>query len=206
MADFSKSDLFEFGGFRLDRRRRLLIAPDGEPASVNAKAFDVLAYFLQHPGQIIDRSTLLDTLWPDTVVEENNLSQAVVALRRVLGDGFIATVPSRGYQFVAEVRTVDEQVEGDIGEGHASARYPLDAREQIADGSAAPIPTVGGMQHEPRQTSTLLKILGARSAYLLAAAFVIVAVLSSRATLTTLRLAVRSADPRRVNRLEIVPA
>jgi TolB-like protein/DNA-binding winged helix-turn-helix (wHTH) protein len=99
-------DGLEFGGFRLDRRRRRLIDPNGTPLRVTAKAFDTLVYFLEHPGRVIDRSTLLDALWPDTIVEENNLSQAIAALRRVLGPGFIVTITGRGYQFVADVHDV----------------------------------------------------------------------------------------------------
>lgn len=95
--------IFEFGEFRLDTTRRLLTDIAGHRVELTAKAFDALVYFLEHPGVVIDRLTLLDTLWPDTVVEENNLNQTVAALRRALGDDYIETVPRRGYQFVAEV-------------------------------------------------------------------------------------------------------
>jgi TolB-like protein/DNA-binding winged helix-turn-helix (wHTH) protein len=97
---------FEFAGFRLNRGKWTLLNPDGAAVSLTPKAFDALVYFLEHPGQVIERSTLLDALWPNTVVEENSLSQIVAALRRTLGDGFIVTVPRRGYQFVADVRVV----------------------------------------------------------------------------------------------------
>lgn len=100
----ASSDRFEFDGLQLDRRRRSLTDVDGNEIDVTPKAFDALVYFLERPGQVLDRATLLDALWPDTVVEENNLSQAVAALRRALGEGFIVTVPRRGYQFVADVR------------------------------------------------------------------------------------------------------
>jgi TolB-like protein/DNA-binding winged helix-turn-helix (wHTH) protein len=105
-------EAFEFGGFRLDRRTRRLIDKSGAPLHVTAKAFDTLVYFLEHPGQVIERSTLLEALWPNTVVEENNLSQAVASLRRLLGDGFIVTVTGRGYQFVGDVRVVTDDREG----------------------------------------------------------------------------------------------
>jgi TolB-like protein/DNA-binding winged helix-turn-helix (wHTH) protein/tetratricopeptide (TPR) repeat protein len=104
--DSPTPNVFEFGGFRLDRRRRLLTDPAGQPVRATPKAFDTLVYFLEHPGVVIDRSVLLEAVWPKAVVEENNLSQAVAALRRVLGDGFIATVERQGYQFVADVRVV----------------------------------------------------------------------------------------------------
>jgi TolB-like protein/DNA-binding winged helix-turn-helix (wHTH) protein len=99
--------VFAFGGFQLDRRRRLLIDARGAPVHITAKAFDTLVYLLEHPGQVIDRAALLQALWPNTIVEENNLSQAVASLRRLLGDGFIVTVTGRGYQFVADVQAID---------------------------------------------------------------------------------------------------
>ena len=98
----AKPDSFEFGGFRLDRRRRLLYDTTGRPAHLTAKAFDLLVYFLEHPGEVIERETLIEALWPKTIVEDNNLNQVIAALRRVLGDGFIVTVTGRGYQFVVD--------------------------------------------------------------------------------------------------------
>jgi TolB-like protein/DNA-binding winged helix-turn-helix (wHTH) protein len=100
---------FEFVGFRLDAQRRTLADPHGQPVAITAKAFDALLYFVEHPGQVIERATLLDAVWPNAVVEENNLSQVVAALRRALGDGVIATVPRRGYQFVADVRIATDE-------------------------------------------------------------------------------------------------
>lgn len=104
------SQRFEFAGYRLDRSRRELIAPNGAVLSLPAKAFEALAYFLEHPGEIIERRRLLDEVWPSSVVEENNLSQAVAAIRRTLGDGFIVTIPRQGYQFVADVTALASDV------------------------------------------------------------------------------------------------
>lgn len=100
---------FEFGGFRLDAQRRTLADPHGQPVAINAKGFDALLYFVEHPGQVIERATLLSAVWPNVIVEENNLNQVVATLRRALGDGFIATVPRRGYQFVADVHGITDQ-------------------------------------------------------------------------------------------------
>jgi len=102
----STRPIFEFGGFTLDRARRTLRDADGRPVTVTAKAFDALVYLVEHRGELVERSALLDALWPNTVVEGNNLNQAVAALRRTLGDGFIATITGRGYQFVADVREI----------------------------------------------------------------------------------------------------
>ena len=105
MTSAQPQPVYAFGGFRLEPRSRSLRGPGG-PVAVTAKAFDALVYLVEHAGELVERARLIDVLWPKTVVEDNNLNQAVVALRRVLGDGFIATIPGRGYQFVAPVTTL----------------------------------------------------------------------------------------------------
>jgi len=101
-------------GFVIDTRRRLLLRREsGETVVLNAKAFDTLVYLAQHQGVVLDKDTLLAALWPGVVVEENSLAQNISALRQALGEThgenrYIATVPRRGYQFVAEVNTVAE--------------------------------------------------------------------------------------------------
>ena len=105
--------VFEFGDFRLDGRRRLLSHRDGAAVSLTAKAFDTLVYLVEHEGIVLHKDELMRALWADTVVEENNLNQNISILRRALGEHrgdhrYIATVPERGYQFVAKVRIVDE--------------------------------------------------------------------------------------------------
>jgi TolB-like protein/DNA-binding winged helix-turn-helix (wHTH) protein/tetratricopeptide (TPR) repeat protein len=98
--------VFEFGRFRLDRRQRSLMDDGGATVPLTGKAFDALAFLLEHAGQVVERDTLMDALWPDLVVEQNSLSQVVLALRRALGDGYIVTIKGRGYQFVAPVTAV----------------------------------------------------------------------------------------------------
>ena len=103
---------FEFGGFRLDAAQRRLFAPDGSPVDLPSRAFDLLLYMAERPGELLEKSSLLKGVWPSSVVEESNLSQAIFALRRALGDTtsehlFIVTIPGRGYQFVAPVRIVE---------------------------------------------------------------------------------------------------
>lgn len=106
----ANASLYEFGGFVLDPQRRLLSREGSEPVSITGKAFDALVHLVRRAGQVVTRNELTDVLWPDTVVEDNNLSQTISQVRKALGDTeeagpkFIATVPRRGYQFVAEVR------------------------------------------------------------------------------------------------------
>jgi TolB-like protein/DNA-binding winged helix-turn-helix (wHTH) protein len=103
--------LYEFGEFRLDGLRRVLSSRvDGQPLQVTGKIFDTLLFFVERSGQLLDKRTLMEALWPNVVVEENNLTQAIHTLRRVLGERpddhrFIVTVPGRGYRFVADVTT-----------------------------------------------------------------------------------------------------
>src|SRR5688572_30977871 len=110
----TSSPYLEIPGFVIDVRRRLLLRREtGEALALNAKAFDTLLYLAQHPGDVLDKDTLLTALWPGVVVEENSLAQNISALRHVLGEShgenrYIATVPRRGYQFVAVVGAVNE--------------------------------------------------------------------------------------------------
>ena len=107
--------VYEFADFRLlAAQRRLTARSDGRVIELTPKALDTLHFLVQHAGELLDKSTLIAAVWPNVVVEENNLNQVVSALRRALGDGsegrrFIVTVPGRGYQFVAQVREVAEE-------------------------------------------------------------------------------------------------
>jgi DNA-binding winged helix-turn-helix (wHTH) protein/tetratricopeptide (TPR) repeat protein len=97
----------QFGEFTLDRRAREL--KRGEAVlSISGKSFDLLAYMVENPGRPLSKSELLDAVWPETSVEESNLSQNVFLLRKVLGsDGPIKTLPGRGYQFTAPVTEIE---------------------------------------------------------------------------------------------------
>ena len=99
---------FEFGDFRLAAPERRLYRHDGSPVEMSPRLFDALLYFVQRPGQLLDKETLLRAFWPGLVVEDNNLNQLVSALRRALGDEpqasrWIQTVPRRGFRFVGPV-------------------------------------------------------------------------------------------------------
>lgn len=101
------SQLFDFGQFRADGLRRIL-SREGQPVPLTSKAFDTLLVLIENRDRVVSKDELLKTIWPDSFVEEANLAQNVSALRRALGESpgehrFIATVPGRGYRFVAEV-------------------------------------------------------------------------------------------------------
>lgn len=100
--------VYEFEGFSLDAGKRLLVREDAEVVPLMPKAFDILLHLVQRAGTVVEKDELMSSIWPDTIVEENNLTQNISALRRVLGEKhrenrFIATVPGRGYKFVAAV-------------------------------------------------------------------------------------------------------
>ena len=112
MDNPASSVAYEFGEFRVDATQRLLRSRvGGEPIALTPKVFETLLYLVAHAGQLVEKATLMRAVWPNVVVEENNLNQNVSTLRRVLGESaaehrFIVTVPGRGYRFVAAVRTV----------------------------------------------------------------------------------------------------
>lgn len=96
-----------FGEFQVDPDRRLLLR-NGEVVPLKAKAFDLLTVFLEKRGEVLTKNELLDTVWENQFVEENNLTVHVAALRKALGEKknenrYIVTVPGKGYRFVAEL-------------------------------------------------------------------------------------------------------
>jgi DNA-binding winged helix-turn-helix (wHTH) protein/Tol biopolymer transport system component len=104
--------LYEFGAFRLDTTERVL-ARNGERISLAPKAFDTLFILVLHSGHVLTKDELIKTLWPDSFVEENNLTQQISLLRRALGEGtdgqiYIETVPKLGYRFIPKVREIVE--------------------------------------------------------------------------------------------------
>jgi DNA-binding winged helix-turn-helix (wHTH) protein/tetratricopeptide (TPR) repeat protein len=106
----SQDTCYEFGPFRLDAERRVLTR-SGENVSLTPKATDILALLLKHARQLVEKEELMREVWPDSFVEEQNLTQNIFVLRRALGDGsggakYIETVPRRGYRFVAQVKRI----------------------------------------------------------------------------------------------------
>ena len=103
--------MYCFGPFSVDPARRVLSRHD-QVVAVTARAFDVLLALVERAGQTVGKDELLRVVWADTVVEEANLSQHIFTLRKVLGqtdaEPYIATVPRRGYQFVAPVTCRDQ--------------------------------------------------------------------------------------------------
>jgi predicted ATPase/DNA-binding winged helix-turn-helix (wHTH) protein len=96
----------EFGRFRVLPTRRELLA-DGRPVDLGGRAFDLLMALIEAAGAIVGKDALMNRVWPDRVVEENNLQAQIVALRRAFGADrdMIRTIAGRGYQFTGQIRT-----------------------------------------------------------------------------------------------------
>src|SRR5688572_3782195 len=86
MAQLEATQVYEFGGFRLDPLRRVLSRRNGETIALKPKLFDALLYLVEHAGEPLDKTELIAGIWPGLVVEENNLNKTISVLRRVLGE------------------------------------------------------------------------------------------------------------------------
>ena len=98
---------YEFGPFRLDAAQGLLLR-DGKPVPLTPKAYETLLALVESEGRLLSKEELLKRVWPDTFVEEGNLTHNVWTLRKTLGEEeegakYIETIPRRGYRFVASV-------------------------------------------------------------------------------------------------------
>ena len=102
-------DFLDFGPFRADMQKRVLLR-ENHPVQLPGKAFDVLVVLLQNAGTTVSKDEILKIVWPDTFVEEGNLTQTVFLLRKALGDSdsqpYIVTVPRQGYRFVGTVTSI----------------------------------------------------------------------------------------------------
>lgn len=99
---------YRFGDFTVDGEQKVLLS-NGSPLPLAPKVFDTLLILVDNSGRIVEKKELMSRLWPDTFVEESNLTFNIQQLRKVLGDNarqpsFIETVPRRGYRFIAEVK------------------------------------------------------------------------------------------------------
>lgn len=99
--------VYDFKGFRLDGAERRLLH-NGRPVQLKSKIFDLLLLLVEKRGQLVEKDELMREIWPNTIVEENNITVSMSILRKRLGEDragreFIETIPRRGYRFVASV-------------------------------------------------------------------------------------------------------
>ncbi len=131
---------FEFGPFRMDTAERLLLR-DGQPVPLTPKAFETLLVLVRNSGHMLGKEELMKTVWPETFVEEGNLTQNIFLLRKALGedpDGrrYIETIPRLGYRFVAPVKQWTEQEAGRTAPEPSPS--PVAAAEQETAGLPRP--------------------------------------------------------------------
>jgi DNA-binding winged helix-turn-helix (wHTH) protein/TolB-like protein/tetratricopeptide (TPR) repeat protein len=131
---------YEYGSFRLEPAERRL-SRDGNPVSLAPKAFELLVYLVQNPGRLLTKEEILRAVWPDSFVEEANLTVAISSLRKVLGEKngerYIETIPKKGYRFVAPVKEVQnpEPSQADL--------QPLEDLSQTHPDQSATLPPIG---------------------------------------------------------------
>lgn len=157
-----KNEIFEFGGFNLEARKRLLRDASGAKIALMPKAFDTLLFLVENAGKVVSKDELLATIWADTIVEENNLTQNISSLRRVLGEKpgehrFISTIPGRGYKFVAEVSCPHSESpasESERAEELSGESAVEDLVQNLAGGAQ-------GATHSPASRSARPAVVGA---------------------------------------------
>src|SRR5688572_27562226 len=110
MMSLPAKRFYSFGEFRVDSVERLLFKGDGEVA-LTPKAFDTLLVLLENSSHVLTKRELMQKVWPDSFVEENNLAQNISTLRKVLGEHYIQTIPKRGYRFVGQVSVNPDETE-----------------------------------------------------------------------------------------------
>jgi DNA-binding winged helix-turn-helix (wHTH) protein/tetratricopeptide (TPR) repeat protein len=126
--------LYEFGPFRLDSQKRVLLR-DGAAVALTPKALETLSVLVANRDRVLSKDDLMKKLWPDSFVEESNLSQNIFMLRKALGDSaqekrYILTIPGRGYQFTETVREIGgvEEEATLVLESHSTSRVVVDQR------------------------------------------------------------------------------
>ncbi|HEY5766392.1 MAG TPA: winged helix-turn-helix domain-containing protein [Candidatus Udaeobacter sp.] len=145
----TRANLYEFGDFRLDTVKRRLRRLDGTPVPLTSRVLDTLLYMVEHHDAVLDKERIMEAVWPDSIVEENNLAQAISKLRQVFGEtpgshNYIVTVPGRGYRFVAEVKEkiATSPKPGDAATADAVSIATLEkaATEELVQKSIAAVP------------------------------------------------------------------
>src|ERR1700739_634390 len=122
-------ELYEFGPFRIDPEKETLLRA-GEPVPLQPKTFQILLVLVRHNRELVSKDDLMKTVWPDTFVEETNLSRNISMLRKALGESpqdrqYILTVPGRGYRLAQNVRLVPEQELSIVAATHSKVEVQI---------------------------------------------------------------------------------
>ena len=165
--------VYEFGPFRMDPEKQTLLR-ENDPVAVTPKAFETLLALVRRSRDLVTKEELLKEVWPDSFVEESNLSQNIFLLRKALGDTaesrqYIVTLPGRGYRFVAPVRTVTDQGEALVAQARTRTQIVIEENESERDQAlkALPIPQKPGAGLKFLLSMAAVAALLALSAFLL---------------------------------------
>jgi DNA-binding winged helix-turn-helix (wHTH) protein/tetratricopeptide (TPR) repeat protein len=130
-ADPRNRQLYQFGVFRVDPEKELLLRAD-ENVPIPPKAFQILLVLIRNNKQVVTKDDLMKTIWPDTFVEEANLSRNIFLLRKALGESpqdhqYIVTVPGRGYRFAEDVQLVPDRELNVVAASHSRIEVEVEA-------------------------------------------------------------------------------
>lgn len=129
-----RKHLFAFADFRLDPLAGMLFRKDAH-IPLAPKVVRTLVVLVEHRGEVLSKDQLMKAVWPDTFVEEGNLTVNIHSLRKALGDGWIETVPRRGYRFTGEVQVIEEAVD----ERRETAGAPAETVASSASGASGAV-------------------------------------------------------------------
>ncbi len=122
-------ELYEFGPFRVDPEKETLLR-EGEPIALTPKTFQILLVLIRHTEEVVTKDDLMKAVWPDTFVEEANLSRNISMLRKALGETaqdhrYIVTVPGLGYRLVENVHLIPDQEVNIVAATHSIAHVDV---------------------------------------------------------------------------------
>jgi DNA-binding winged helix-turn-helix (wHTH) protein/TolB-like protein len=152
------SRLYEFGPFRLDPARYVLLR-NGEPVHLPPKAFDVLSVLVRSAGRVVEKRELMDAVWPGLFVEEGNISVMIHIVRRALGCGhggqkYIETVSKRGYRFSSTIRLVDAELARPAEPPSTASAAEL----PVQSGASTSVTSGNSIESAPSEALTLLRL------------------------------------------------
>jgi DNA-binding winged helix-turn-helix (wHTH) protein/TolB-like protein/Flp pilus assembly protein TadD len=137
------SAIYEFDQFRIDAKHRFLMR-DGEVVQLKPKVFETLLVLIESAGRIVTKDELMQAVWGETIVEENNLTHNISVLRKVLGERrgdhrYILTIPGRGYRFVADVKALTGESSDLVVAKFTHSQILIEDETRIDDSDSRPV-------------------------------------------------------------------
>ncbi|MDQ3447407.1 MAG: winged helix-turn-helix domain-containing protein [Pseudomonadota bacterium] len=129
--------VLRFGDAQLDVAHRQLLI-NGQPAKLGARAFDVLLVLIERRQRAVSKDELFELVWPDVVVEENNLQVHISALRKLLGPQVITTIPGRGYRFTLDLQAAGSAAKVNKSAEARAAEAPERSSSRISEKASVP--------------------------------------------------------------------